>query len=144
MSFLNQFLFLYAIFDKSCLIWVRKKARSETKWCFCSGGSQEVQTEAWRAKKKFWETAPPPPPSLSKGLDDLALCYIYRELTLQSSRMTFESGLSFHTFNVWETISNICFKKCFVWRKYEQRWVQYHLECTRAQAGLNVSEVIRN
>ena len=36
-----------------------------------AGGLFLKQTEAWRAEKNFFETAPPPP-SLSQGLDDPA------------------------------------------------------------------------
>ena len=38
------------------------------------------QTEAQRAEKNFFETAPPPPTPLSQGLDDRAPPYLIRNL----------------------------------------------------------------
>ena len=102
----------------------KKKSRSETKLCFCSGWSREgarpplphpyfkTKLRPEGPKKIFWRHPPPPylrvfgwpGPPLSRGLDWALFCAIvalalsYREPDLQSSRMTFKSGPSFSNF----------------------------------------------
>ena len=101
----------------------------------------------------FWKRFPQTllgGPKLKLGYEAPFYVYLNQLLTYLTHKAVewhLKVAQVFQTFNVWETISNICFKKCFVWRKFEQRKVQYHLEqdleCTRAH-DLHVSEFIWN